>query len=141
MNQKHLLRFIKSKMKRSPNDVVIFRDEAELTLQQVFDSLHLTAYDLSIDTLDMHAHQDSFHRFDKFNLKYNPIGESRLREIFLKTDNFIEGRYMAEITKGGCKTPILANPLRHAGRGHDGSRAEQVPGEQPHAVLLSFLPV
>lgn len=81
-------------------DVVIFRDGAELTLQQVFESLNLTAYDLSIDTLDMHAHQDSFHRFDKFNLKYNPIGESRLREIFLKTDNYIKGRYLAELTKG-----------------------------------------
>ncbi|KAH7100848.1 AMP deaminase [Auriculariales sp. MPI-PUGE-AT-0066] len=98
MNQKHLLRFIKSKMKRSPNDVVIFRDGKELTLEQVFQSLGLSAYDLSIDTLDMHAHQE-FHRFDKFNLKYNPIGESRLREIFLKTDNFIEGRYLAELTK------------------------------------------
>ncbi|KAK2465384.1 hypothetical protein APHAL10511_002738 [Amanita phalloides] len=99
MNQKHLLRFIKSKMKKNPDDVVIFRDGHELTLRQVFESLKLTAYDLSIDTLDMHAHQDSFHRFDKFNLKYNPIGESRLREIFLKTDNFIQGRYLAEITR------------------------------------------
>ncbi|KAJ6504695.1 hypothetical protein C8R47DRAFT_1103278 [Mycena vitilis] len=99
MNQKHLLRFIKSKMKRSPDDVVIFRDGAELTLLQVFQSLKLTAYDLSIDTLDMHAHSDSFHRFDKFNLKYNPIGESRLREIFLKSDNYIQGRYLAELTR------------------------------------------
>jgi AMP deaminase len=41
---------------------------------------------------------DSFHRFDKFNLKYNPIGEPRLRTIFLKTDNMIQGRYLAEIT-------------------------------------------
>ncbi|KAF8443038.1 hypothetical protein L210DRAFT_3643926 [Boletus edulis BED1] len=99
MNQKHLLRFIKAKMKRSPHDVVIFRDGAELTLEQVFQSLKLSAYDLSIDTLDMHAHQDSFHRFDKFNLKYNPIGESRLREIFLKIDNRIDGRYFAELTQ------------------------------------------
>jgi AMP deaminase len=115
MNQKHLLRFIKSKMKRSPGvckpfmlylaeltawkDVVIVRDGQQLTLSQVFESLQVTAYDLSIDTLDMHAHQDSFHRFDKFNLKYNPIGESRLREIFLKTDNFIQGRYLAELTR------------------------------------------
>lgn len=99
MNQKHLLRFIKSKMKRSPHDVVIFRDGTDLTLEQVFQSLKLSAYDLSINTLDMHAHQDSFHRFDKFNLKYNPIGESRLREIFLKIDNKIDGRYFAEITR------------------------------------------
>lgn len=32
-------------------------------------------------------------------MKYNPIGESRLREIFLKTDNLIKGRYLAELTK------------------------------------------
>ena len=99
MNQKHLLRFIKSKMRKSPDEVVLFRDGKHLTLAEVFDSIKLTAYDLSIDTLDMHAHTDSFHRFDKFNLKYNPIGESRLRTIFLKTDNDIEGRYLAEITK------------------------------------------
>ncbi|KAI3393823.1 hypothetical protein diail_3599 [Diaporthe ilicicola] len=99
MNQKHLLRFIKSKMKKSPDEVVLHRDGKYLTLREVFESINLTAYDLSIDTLDMHAHTDSFHRFDKFNLKYNPIGESRLRTIFLKTDNLIKGRYLAEITK------------------------------------------
>lgn len=99
MNCKHLLRFIKSKLKTSPDDVVIARDGKHLTLSQVFESLNLTAYDLNIDKLDMHAHQDSFHRFDRFNLKYNPIGEARLREIFLKTDNLIKGKYMADITK------------------------------------------
>ncbi|KAF2210862.1 hypothetical protein CERZMDRAFT_121684 [Cercospora zeae-maydis SCOH1-5] len=99
MNQKHLLRFIKSKMKKCPDEVVLFRDGEYLTLKQVFESINLTAYDLSIDTLDMHAHTDSFHRFDKFNLKYNPVGESRLRTIFLKTDNHIQGRYLAELTK------------------------------------------
>ena len=99
MNQKHLLRFIKSKMRRCPDEVVLYRDGKHLTLKEVFESINLTAYDLSIDTLDMHAHTDSFHRFDKFNLKYNPVGESRLRTIFLKTDNFIRGRYLAEITK------------------------------------------
>lgn len=99
MNQKHLLRFIKHKMKHHPDDKVIVRDGKELTLREVFESLNLTAYDLSIDTLDMHAHQEAFHRFDKFNLKYNPIGEARLREIFMKTDNYIQGRYLAELTK------------------------------------------
>ncbi|EPE06146.1 amp deaminase [Ophiostoma piceae UAMH 11346] len=99
MNQKHLLRFIKSKMKKCPEEVVLYRDGKHLTLKEVFESINLTAYDLSIDTLDMHAHKDTFHRFDKFNLKYNPIGESRLRTIFLKTDNDIDGRYLAEITK------------------------------------------
>lgn len=55
MNQKHLLRFIKSKMKKSPDEVVMFRDGKHLTLKEVFESINLTAYDLSIDTLDMHV--------------------------------------------------------------------------------------
>lgn len=55
MNQKHLLRFIKSKMKRSPDEIVMFRDGKRLTLAEVFESINLTAYDLSIDTLDMHV--------------------------------------------------------------------------------------
>lgn len=55
MNQKHLLRFIKSKMKKCPDEVVLFRDGRHLTLAEVFESINLTAYDLSIDTLDMHV--------------------------------------------------------------------------------------
>ena len=45
--------------------------------------------------------RNTFHRFDKFNAKYNPVGESRLREIFLKTDNYIGGRFFAKIIKVG----------------------------------------
>lgn len=77
---------------------------------QVFESLKLSAYDLSVDTLDMHADRQTFQRFDRFNLKYNPLGESRLREIFLKTDNYIGGKYV----------------------GHDLSAAYDSPAVQPH---------
>lgn len=67
MNQKHLLRFIKSKMKKSPNETVLFRDGKHLTLAEVFESIHLTAYDLSIDTLDMHVGCQLLHlNFRKF---------------------------------------------------------------------------
>ncbi|GLT66176.1 hypothetical protein SLA2020_385600 [Shorea laevis] len=99
MNQKHLLRFIKSKLKKEPDEVVIFRDGTYLTLKEVFESLDLTGYDLNVDLLDVHADKSTFHRFDKFNLKYNPCGQSRLREIFLKQDNLIQGRFLAELTK------------------------------------------
>jgi len=98
MNQKHLLRFIKHKLKQDNGETVIVRDGKPLTLTQVFESLNLTPYDLNVDTLDMHADK-TFHRFDKFNLKYNPVGESRLREIFLKYNNHIDGRFLAEITR------------------------------------------
>ncbi|XP_078454689.1 AMP deaminase 2 isoform X3 [Lampetra planeri] len=99
MNQKHLLRFIKRAVKRE-SDEVVHRDQGkEQTLKQVFEDLNLTAFDLSVDMLDVHADRNTFHRFDKFNAKYNPVGESILREIFIKTDNCIGGRYFAHIIK------------------------------------------
>lgn len=79
--------------------MVIFRDGKYLTLAEVFDSLNLSAYDLNIDLLDMHVDKSTFHRFDKFNSKYNPCGQSRLREIFIKQDNLLHGRFLAELTQ------------------------------------------
>ncbi|XP_040890965.1 AMP deaminase 2-like isoform X2 [Toxotes jaculatrix] len=99
MNQKHLLRFIKRAMKKYPEEIVHIERGRGQTLKEVFESMNLTAFDLSVDTLDMHADRNTFHRFDKFNAKYNPIGESILREIFIKTDNHIEGKYFAHIVK------------------------------------------
>ncbi|KAF1390590.1 hypothetical protein PFLUV_G00059610 [Perca fluviatilis] len=99
MNQKHLLRFIKRAMKKYPKEIVRVENGKGQTLMEVFETMNLTAFDLSVDTLDMHADRNTFHRFDKFNAKYNPIGESILREIFIKTDNYIEGKYFGHIIK------------------------------------------
>lgn len=72
MNQKHLLRFIKKKIRSSPDEVVIDSKGIKLTLAQVcmhavyqlvwtvfvhkvFEEMNLRAYDLNVDTLDVHA--------------------------------------------------------------------------------------
>ena len=55
MNQKHLLRFIKKKIKDNGNDVVCLDKGEPKTLNQVFESMNLTAYDLTVDMLDVHA--------------------------------------------------------------------------------------
>ena len=100
MNQKHLLRFIKKALKTEPDTPVCqSKDRKPMTLKEVFQSMNLTAHDLTVDMLDVHADRNTFHRFDKFNAKYNPIGESRLREVFLKTDNYIGGRFFAKLIK------------------------------------------
>lgn len=100
MNQKHLLRFIKKKMKTSGDLVVLnHQKKGKMTLNQVFEELNLTTFDLSVDKLAMHADRNTFHRFDKFNAKYNPIGQSSLRDIFIKVDNDIKGQFFAEILK------------------------------------------
>jgi len=99
MNQKHLLRFIKKSLKTDGDVGVVKVGKKVMTLKEVFESMNLTPYDLTIDMLDCHADRNTFHRFDKFNAKYNPIGESRLREIFMKTDNMVNGKYFANVLK------------------------------------------
>lgn len=55
MNQKHLLRFIKRAMKKYPKEIVHVERGKGQTLMEVFETMNLTAFDLSVDTLDMHA--------------------------------------------------------------------------------------
>ena len=73
--------------------------EQPLRLRDVFERIEIDPYDLNLDKLAVMADGGTFQRFDKFNLKYNPCGDSLLRTIFLKTDNHLGGRYLAELTK------------------------------------------
>lgn len=43
--------------------------------------------------------RQTFQRFDKFNAKYNPVGASELRDLYMKTENHIDGEYFATIIK------------------------------------------
>lgn len=55
--------------------------------------------DLTVAALEVQAGKDTFHRFDQFNGRYSPMGVSALRSLFLKTDNFMGGRYFAELIR------------------------------------------
>ena len=55
MNQKHLLRFIKKTLKTNEDEVVTVSKDGPMTLQEVFKSMNLTSYDLTVDMLDVHA--------------------------------------------------------------------------------------
>jgi AMP deaminase len=99
MNQKHLQRFIKDKLKSEPTTVVIASRGHTKTLKDVFDELRIDAFTLSVDMLNCYADASTFQRFDRFNAKYSPLGQPSLREIFMKTDNLIRGRYFAEVVK------------------------------------------
>ncbi|XP_061100488.1 AMP deaminase 3 isoform X2 [Conger conger] len=99
MNQKHLLQFIKTTCKTEADRVVLEKKGQKMTLKEVFEKLSMDPYDLTVDSLDVHAGRQTFHRFDKFNSKYNPVGASELREIYLKTDNYMDGEYFARIIK------------------------------------------
>ena len=76
-------------------------------------------------------------------------GQSRLREIFLKSDNYIEGRYLAEITKEVqcpgvsesaprlmCSVAVVAAAAAAVCAGDRRSAGEQVPaGRVAHQHL------
>eukprot|EP00798_Chlamydomonas_sp_ICE-L_P024031 gene24031-9608_t len=59
-----------------------------------------------MDTVDMHADKSLFHPFDKFTL-------NRLREIFIKQDNLIHGRFLAELTQE-VLNDLEASKYQHA---------------------------
>ncbi|XP_009330201.1 PREDICTED: AMP deaminase 1 isoform X4 [Pygoscelis adeliae] len=99
MNQKHLLHFIKKSYCVDADRVVYDAKGKQLTLKQLFQQLSLHPYDLTVDSLDVHAGRQTFQRFDKFNDKYNPVGASELRDLYLKTENAINGEYFATIIK------------------------------------------
>lgn len=55
MNQKHLLKFIKTTYQSEADRVVLEKGSQKITLQQVFNSLSMDPYDLTVDSLDVHA--------------------------------------------------------------------------------------
>ena len=57
-------------------------------------------------------------RFDKFNLKYNPFGQSRLREVFIKQDNLLHGRFLAQLTQE-MFNDLEASKYQHTGEGSE----------------------
>eukprot|EP01062_Namystynia_karyoxenos_P037361 TRINITY_DN271_c0_g1_i1.p1 TRINITY_DN271_c0_g1~~TRINITY_DN271_c0_g1_i1.p1 ORF type:complete len:1531 (+),score=456.43 TRINITY_DN271_c0_g1_i1:65-4657(+) len=100
MSSKELLEFIQEKVRKTGDDIVSFKSSKTQTLDEVYRSLGIDINSLTVDDLDVMADSDQlFHRFDRFNDKYNPLGSPALRECFLKTDNFMAGRYFAELCK------------------------------------------
>ncbi|KAL0603644.1 AMP deaminase 1 [Plecturocebus cupreus] len=114
MNQKHLLRFIKKSYEIDADRVVYSAKEKNMTLKELFAKLKVHPYDLTIDSLDVHAGRQTFQRFDKFNDKYNPVGASELRDVYLKTDNYINGEYEEPIRSMEVGADLVEAKYQHA---------------------------
>jgi len=105
-SQGQLMGFIRAKMRTEMDTLVAKGKDRNLTLREVFNTAGVgTEDDVNADFLCCAAsigaggNHDTFQRFDKFNSKYNPFGDKQLRDVFLKTDNLIDGRFLAELTK------------------------------------------
>jgi len=88
--------FVGDKLENESNTVVT---EDGQTLRDVFDSAGLSADHLTIDAFNVLADYSSYQRFDNFNSNFSPFRMANMRQIFLKVENAIDGRYFAELTK------------------------------------------
>ena len=98
MTAKELLDYMKEQFLYHADDVI--DQKKGTTLSALQDALGIrNIKELTVDSLDVQADQSIWKRFDNFNSKYNPLRESALRSLFLKTSNEMNGRYLAEIIK------------------------------------------
>jgi AMP deaminase len=93
---KQFVDFVRDKLENEGDTVVM---EDGQTLKEVFDKAGLDSDHLTIDAFNVLADYSVYQRFDNFNSKYSPFRMAQMRKIFLKTDNHINGRYFAELTK------------------------------------------
>jgi AMP deaminase len=93
---KQFVDFVRDKLENEGDTVVM---EDGQTLKQVFEKAGLDSDHLTIDAFNVLADYSVYQRFDNFNSKYSPFRMAQMRKIFLKTDNHINGRYFAELTK------------------------------------------
>jgi len=98
VHAQHLLRFMKEKLKSKPEEVVSISNGREITLSELMKNAGLHPRILTVSTMDMKA-SGIFQRFDKLRNANRPFGVEDLRTVFLRKDNYIRGRYFAELFK------------------------------------------
>lgn len=60
MNQKHLLKFIKTTYQEEADRTVLEKGGKTFKLKEVFHKLDMDPYDLTVDSLDVHAVRTKF---------------------------------------------------------------------------------
>jgi AMP deaminase len=93
---KQFVSFVRNKLE-TEKETVVSKDGK--TLGQVFESAGLDKDHLTIDAFNVLADYSVYQRFDNFNAKYSPFRMADMRRIFLKSTNFNNGRYFAELLK------------------------------------------
>jgi AMP deaminase len=92
--------FVKEKYQSECNTPVYQEPNGQiLTLCQLFKSENITFNDLNINALNLHGDKVR-NRFDYFlEHIYQPFGSEKLGTVFLQYDNYIGGRFYAEILR------------------------------------------
>ncbi|EPY19670.1 AMP deaminase [Strigomonas culicis] len=96
MTPKQILQFVLRKFEENADDIAMKKGDEIITLGKLFTKTGITK-NLTVDQLSVQADYTLFERFDNFNNRYNPMENGDLRSLMLKTDNFMNGRYFAEL--------------------------------------------
>jgi AMP deaminase len=100
MTARALREFMVEKIASHPDDIVMEdKDGKILTLDMLMRKYGISKDTLTTDQLAVHADHTLFERFDNFNNKYNPMAIADLRTLLLKTENYMNGRYFAELVQ------------------------------------------
>ena len=98
MTPRQMLQFVVRKLEDNSDDIAMKKGNNILTLGRLMRDCCITK-NLTVDQLNVQADHTLFERFDNFNNKYNPMESPDLRTLLLKTDNFMNGRYFAELIR------------------------------------------
>ncbi|XP_038867501.1 AMP deaminase 2-like [Salvelinus namaycush] len=110
MNQKHLLRFIKRAMKKYPGEIVHVERGKGQTLMEVFQTMNLTAFDLSVDTLDMHA-VNEISKFDAYPMpRVDELLEKVGKARYITTLDLTKGYWQIPLTPRAKEKTAFATP-------------------------------
>ena len=93
MNQKHLQKFIKAKLREQPHAIVNAIGPEHVTLQTVMHNLGLNASTFTVDVVESYNHN----KFEKYSNKFHPLHQVSFKDIFLSKENYMKGCYFAEI--------------------------------------------
>eukprot|EP00667_Euglena_gracilis_P000451 EG_transcript_451 len=109
MTARQLLEFLLEKAQNHADDPVMdsqMRDPTDpnwkkiVTLGGFLKANAIDPKKLNVDMLNVQADASMYERFDKFKMSYNLLGNKHLRDLLMRSDNFMGGRYFAELIKG-----------------------------------------
>eukprot|EP00997_Jenningsia_sp_PLL12_P003050 NODE_154_length_2354_cov_70.266377_g134_i0.p1 GENE.NODE_154_length_2354_cov_70.266377_g134_i0~~NODE_154_length_2354_cov_70.266377_g134_i0.p1 ORF type:complete len:476 (-),score=189.58 NODE_154_length_2354_cov_70.266377_g134_i0:234-1661(-) len=100
MTAKQLLEFLIEKAEHHSDDIVaVDNQQKTVTFGQMLRKYNIDVRKLTVDTLNVQADASLFERFDIFKDRYNLLGNKELRNLVLRPDNYMGGRYFAELIK------------------------------------------
>ena len=83
-------KYVREKLAAEAGTVVAVDGGVRKTLSQIFTESGLDEDHLGLDAFHLLADHSLYQRFDRFNDRYNPMRQSRMRTIFLKSSNAID---------------------------------------------------